>query len=177
MLAGRFWLKTHCASSTGSPLTAGEPDKLGYTAGTPAPFSRWQGTQFCAYRVAPRSAAASLPAPAPEFACCEQAQTAVSNPNVKAPRRNSRILSPPGAEGTCVQMHEIRRTIEPHSSAPQLLGLGSQILAIHAAQAHIDGAALHVQAVLRHAAAALVQTLIGLRRSISGNHIVGGRHV
>ena len=38
-LAGRFWLNTHCASSTGSPSTAGEPDRLGKTLGTPSPFS------------------------------------------------------------------------------------------------------------------------------------------
>jgi hypothetical protein len=55
MLAGRFWLNTHCASSTGSPTTAGEPARLGKTFGTPSPFSRWQGTQFCAYSTAPRS--------------------------------------------------------------------------------------------------------------------------
>ena len=113
------------------PATAGEPDRLGKILGTPSPFSRWHGTQFCAYSSAPRSGWSSTgalePAAAPGLDCW-QAPTAKSSPQGNrfshlGQRAVHRILAAPGAKGTGIQMHEIRPAVIPDASALQVCGV------------------------------------------------------
>ena len=61
-----------------------------------------------------------------------------------------------------------------HPAALHLQRLIREIGAIHAGQAHVDRAPLHVQTVARHPTRALVQHGVGLRRAIARNHAEHG---
>ncbi len=82
-----------------------------------------------------------------------------------------RRSTPPGTESAGIQVHEIRPLVIAHAAAPHGKGMLRQRGAPDPGEAHVDGAALDMQAVARHAAAALVQQRIGLRRAVTGDHL------
>ena len=77
----------------------------------------------------------------------------------------------PGAEGAGVDMHEIRLGGSSRRRPTASRSRRRAAVRLRAREAHVDGAALEVEAVLGDAARDMTQRFVRLRRAVAGDHL------